>query len=314
MRIARTPKKPTVFQRNIIACLFIEISFIMLSPGCAPPVLVEPIDIEYDMAAFDLNDPNAIVKGYQQVLDDYVAGSKDNRIDYKKLSGDEAALGKLDRFLTWAGQVEIKEPDYLAGSQERLAFLINVHNALALSGVFQFEPFDKLSELPGDYFQIIRLKMGDEFLSLRQISHLCGVESDWQMAFALGGPNRSDPFIAETVYTSEKLPQQLDEAVKNYIGSCAGLRVDHARHRILLGRLLYDRVGFFTGSYYDRFNIENVSMVSALIPWAAPRTQEQLVELVGYEADRQIWDDRLNQVVEDEEEVEGIDEYICGIK
>ena len=290
------------------------LGFLMLGTGCAPPVMIEPIDIEYDGSAFDLNDPNEIYQGYQQVLDDYVAGSKDNRIDYQKLRDDQAARGKLDRFLAWAGQVEVQDTDYLAGSQERLAYLINVHNALALNGVLQFEPFDKLSELPGDYFEIVRLKMAGEYLSLHQVARQCGVQSDWQVAFALGGPNRSDPYIAETLYTPKNLPHQLDEAVKNYIGSCAGLRVDHARHRILLGKLLYDRIGYFTGRYYDRYNIENVSMVSALVPWAAPRTQEQLVELVGYEADQQIWDDRLNQVVEDEDPIEGIDEFICGIK
>ena len=290
------------------------ISFLMLGPGCAPPGMIEPKNIEYDASIFDLNDPNAIGQGYQQVLDDYVTGSKNNRIDYKKLRSDEAARGKLDRFLAWAGQVEVQDPDYLTGAPEKLAFLINVHNALALSGVLQFEPFDKLSEVPAEYFEIIRLKMGDEYLSLNQIAQLCGVENDWQVAFALGGPNRSDPFVAETIYTAENLPRQLDEAVKNYIGSCAGLRIDHARHRILLGKLLYDRMGYFTASYYDRYNIENISMVSALVPWAAQRTQEQLVEVVGYEADRQIWDNRLNQIVEDEEDIEGIDEFICGIK
>ena len=314
MRNTRASKNSAVLYRNNAAFLFMGIGLLMLGSGCTPPVMIEPINIAYDVSEFDLSDPNAIQQGYQQVLDEYIAGSKDNRIDYQKLRDDQAARGKLDRFLAWAGQVEVQYPDYWAGSQERLAFLINVHNALALSGVFQFEPFDKLSELPGDYFEIVRLKMAGEYLSLHQIAQQCGVASDWQVGFALGGPNRSDPFIAERIYTPENLPQQLDEAVKNYIGSCAGLRVDHARYRILLGKLLYDRIGYFTGSYYDRYNIENVSMVSALVPWAGRRTQEQLVELVGYAADEQIWDDRLNQIVEDEEAVEGIDEFICGIK
>ncbi|MCP4712354.1 MAG: DUF547 domain-containing protein [Planctomycetes bacterium] len=314
MRIARAFKQPAKLLTGKIAIWFMGIGFLLLVTGCADPVVIESIDLEYDALEFDLKEPNAILQGYQQVLDDYIAVSKDNRIDYQRLRGDQAARGKLDRFLAWAGQVEGQKPDYIVGSQKRLAYLINVHNALALSGVFQFEPFDKLSELPGDFFEIVRLKMADEYLSLHQIAQQCGVESGWQVAFALGGPNRSDPFIAETIYTPENLSQQLNEAVKNYIGSCAGLRVDHARYRILLGKLLYDRIGFFTGSYFDRYNIENVSVVSALVPWSAPRTQEQLVELVGYEADEQIWDDRLNQVVEDEEAVEGIDDFICGIK
>ena len=314
MRNTRALKKPTALLKYKISRWFLGISFLVLGPGCTPPVTIAPVYMEYEAAAFDLTDPNAILQGYQQVLDDYIAGNKDRRINYHKLRNDPAARGKLDRFLAWAGQIEVQDPDYFAGAPERLAFLINIYNALALRGVLQFEPVDKLSELSGDFFETVRLKMADEYLSLNQIARQCGVESNWQVAFALGGPNRSDPFFADTIFTPEHLPYQLDEAVKNYIGSCAGVRVDHARHRILLGKLLYDRIGYFTANYYDRYNIENVSMVSALIPWAAPRTQAQLAELVGYRTDRQIWDDRLNQIVEDEEPAEGIDEFICGIK
>jgi hypothetical protein len=290
---------------------FFGIIFTLGLAGCGRGD-IKPVLIEYEAAGTNLTEPKELMAAYQQLLKEYITNN--GRVEYEKLTAGEARA-KLDGFLGWVEQVDIRElekaPDYQDGRQ---AFYINAYNACVLRGVLEFYPFKRLTELEGDFYEDLLFLVAGERLSLSQIAQQCGRDADWRVALALGGPSRSEPTIARTLYTADNLHEQLDEAVKNYIGSCAGMRIDHVSQRILFGKPLYERKEIFIQNYYDRYNIKDVSLISALIPWSGPRTQEQLVELVGYGAARQKWDDRLNDAVNDEQDTRYEDKLNCGIK
>ena len=280
--------------------------------GCQTSRIV-PIMIESKSAAVNVTEPNEVMWAYEEVLKEYIG--KNGRIEYKKLAEDEEALTKLDScYLAWVGQAEAQELDQPPAYQDgRQAFYINAYNACVLRGVLEIYRGGELSHVPENFYEDLHFLVASERLCLDQIALQCGRDIDWRVSFALGGPCRSEPAIAKTLYTPENLHRQLDEAVKNYLGSCAGMRIDHARKQILFGKLIYDREEFFIKSYYDRYNIKGVSLITALAPWSAPRTQGLLADLVGYGVARQKWDFRLNDVVEDEESIK-IDELPCGIR
>ncbi len=259
-----------------------------------------------------MTEPNEIMRAYEQVLEEYLGNN--GKIEYEKLAADQEAQSKLDDYLAWVGQVEAQELDQPPAYQDgRQAFYINAYNACVLRGVLELYPFIELSEAPGDFYEDLHFLAASERLSLTQIALEGGKDIDWRVSFALGGPCRSEPAIAKTLYTPENLHRQLDEAVKNYLGSCAGMRIDHARKQILFGKLIYQRKESFIQSYYDRYNIEGVSLISALGPGWGPPPPAFFADQVGYRGGPHKMVPRLNDVVEDEESIE-IDELPCGIK
>ena len=284
--------------------------------GCRTAADIERIRIAGPPETEGLWEPNGFLEGYRRVLEKYVAKTRNNEIHYARLSADKEARALLDGFLRGAGRRAVADAFFEASghSQNEQTFYLNVYNACVLRGVLEFYPFKKLSELTGDFHRECLFFVRGEWLSLSQIGRRCGVEGDWRVAFALGGPSRSDPAIAPVLYTAEHLQGQLDEAVKNYIGSCAGLRIDHARRRVLLGKLLYERKVFFTSYYEGRYNIKGVSVISALAYWAWPRTQALLADLVGYKVRPMKRDDRLRDAAVEQEGGTAMDSLPCGIK
>jgi hypothetical protein len=284
---------------------------LLVLAGCTGPA-------ERTVLRFDCNSvPPAVstyeeaVGLYQQVLDDYVR--EDGRIDYRKLAEDVEARNKLDCFLLFIGNIDPVQSMIFDNEKSRLAFYLNVYNAGSLRGGLEFYPQGKI---PADFGSVLIFSVAGQEMSLAQIAEQMTVETDWRILPALSQPRLSGPYLAKKIYRGEQLEEQFDQALKDYLGSCGGFQIDFDPQRVLFGELIYNRKDHFVDEYKQRYEIENVSLISALIPYAWPKTQEQLADVAGFGIGKLPVDDRINDVERENSAEEGSqEEYrICGCK
>lgn len=251
-----------------------------------------------------------------KVLEEYV--DIDGRVDYLALSQDEASLCALDCFLKHASTVDV---DSFDDSDARRAFYLNVHNVATMRGVLEYYPFEELSDCKVDICDKVLFNVGGQWLSLNAIGQLCQQGSNQRVAFAVSRPCLSGPYPWSKVYDAAKLDTQLDIALARYLGSCAGVQVDHDKQRVLFGHLILDRSDYFLENYQQRFDQcylpGQVKLISAMIPWANPATRRQLSNITGYRVGAIKSDDRLNDIDRDDDDTDDDDddkqEYQCGI-
>lgn len=154
-----------------------------------------------------------------------------------------------------------------------------------------------------------------------QLTELAGSKIDWRVRFALYDPRLSGPGLACRRFRGDRLGRQLDNAVRDYAGSCAGLQINHARREILVGELLWqspifqspdsagppsdllDSARQHSQSWQDRRTAtvtesadrsDPRSQRAALIQWSWPETQALMANVPSYPLKRLDRDDRLH--------------------
>ena len=240
------------------------------------------VQIDPTVVAVDCG-PNmvATTAQYERVLAKYVGD--DGRVDYVGLIADKPARRALDCFLA---ATPYSSGAYTGHSDMLTADFINRYNASVIRGVTLGRELGQLPDSPDKL--VVKIPVD-------AAAPLARRDRDWRIIFALGNPARYGPKLPNKLYTAEQLDDQLDQAVQDYLGSCAGLKIDHAGRRALFGELIWQRRDWFVTEYQRRYGIE-VSLLSAVIPWAGPCVQEQLADVPGYKAHRLEQDDRLLEV------------------
>jgi hypothetical protein len=220
------------------------------------------------------------LSGYEQVLVEYV--EPDGIVDFQRWSQNSISIEKLDSFLVWNGAADKQNyPEIFNDPLIQRAFYINAYNACVLRGILEHYPLERLRDCPVDFFTGLHFQVAGQRLSLNELAQRCGIEQDGRVAFALGLPLRSGPVISREVYQADTLEAQLNQAIREYLGSCSGFQIDYEKQRVLFGRLIMEHQAFFLDYYQNKFGVEDISLISALVPWAGTHNQEQLVDLVG---------------------------------
>ena len=246
----------------------------------------------------------AAAQTWQSLLNQAVR--PDDRIDYRFLADDPCNIRALDCYLTeWAPLTLGPDPNATAAlpptGREHLAALINLYNAAVVRAVLEFYPFKKLSDCEYDFMDRVYVPLLGCNLSLNNLARRCRSADDWRVEFALSQPVMTGPILAAELYHGPQLDAQLDRAFLDYLCSCAGLRLDHARKCVLFGEFIYQRRAFFIERYPGLFRApyvptEPVSLLTALMPHATPATQQALATVIGYQAALLPVDDRLNDM------------------
>jgi len=249
--------------------------------GCTNPLLHQPLHLACPAGA--PADPNAVLADYAALLKKCVRDS--GQVDFAVLTQDVRTRGQLEAFLSWAA-VGPPQPDR--------AFYLNVYNACALRAVLEFYPITRLRDARARLFDDVYFTVAQRQLNLADLARLAAPPQDWRVEFALGVPTLGGPALAAEPYAAARLDEQLNQAVQRYLGGCAGLRVDFERRRVLLGRLIWQRRRFFLHDYRRRYGTMSHSLLSALMPWAAPATRVQLADLAGFDPAELPWSDLLH--------------------
>ena len=282
---------------------------VLVTTGCEKMVRQTRIRPDWDPNQAAISTYEQACTLYQKVLDRYVR--KDGRIDYQKLAEDREARSRLDGFLSFMAEFELEQSPVVNDEKSGLAFYLNMYNACSLRGGLELYPQGKI---PDEFDTDLIFTVAGQEMSLHQMAEQMAVNEDWRISLALSRPALSGPYLANQVYSAVQLESQLDQAMKDYLGSCAGCQIDFAKQQVLIGGLIYDRKGEFLEEYKRRYGIEGESQVSALIPYAWPATQVQMAEAAGFGVGRLPLDNRINDIEREDSQEDGSqEEYrICG--
>jgi hypothetical protein len=185
---------------------------------------------------------------WRQVLEARV--DEQGRVDYDGLREDRAAL---DRFLAAVADTGPgSTPERFPGSDERLAFLINAYNALVFEGVLGLSPkADSVWGFTGtgySFFARMKVLVDGKTTTLKKLE-----DDDIREAFgdprihaALNCASIGCPRLPREPFLPETLDEQLDHAMREFVGAERNCAVDLDAGTVTLSKIFDWFSGDFT--------------------------------------------------------------------
>jgi len=180
--------------------------------------------------------------------------SSSGKVDYSALSSSSA----YEHYRQTTRRLQTFDPALLKSREERLAFWINLYNALVIDAVIAFGVGQTVNEVPGFFWRAAYCINGSRFNTfdieygiLRanaghpgipgphfsgddlRIKYSLGV-LDPRIHFGLVCASRSCPPIA--VYSDEPIDEQLDLAARSFINS-GGVEIDRESKEVRLSKI-----------------------------------------------------------------------------
>lgn len=147
----------------------------------------------------------------------------------------------LERYL--AAMAAVKPGD-LAQKQERLAYWINVYNALVLDGMLHFYPTksvkDHVSHLYGfNFWDDVRIEVEGKERALNAIEHeILRKMGEPRIHFAIVCASLGCPKLRNEAYTGARLEAQLEQSARDFFRDPQKFRIDVARGEVHLSSIL----------------------------------------------------------------------------
>lgn len=139
----------------------------------------------------------------------------DGLVDYRGLT---AQRGQLEAYLAGLGS---QVPDSTWGSSRRLAYFINLYNALTVRLILDHYPLGSIRDLPDPWGQVL-ITLGGQAYSLDAIEHqVLRKMGEPRIHFALNCASLSCPALQPRAFTEKELNAQLDAAARAFINDTA---------------------------------------------------------------------------------------------
>lgn len=153
----------------------------------------------------------------------------DGLVDYQGFAGDR---GQLDAYIdSLTGQT----PDATWGRDRRLAYFINLYNALTVRLILDHYPLGSIRDLPNPWGKEV-ITIGGKGYSLDVIEHqVLRKMGEPRIHFALNCASRSCPILQPHAFTEKSLSAELDAAARSFINDPARNQV--APHSARLSRI-----------------------------------------------------------------------------
>ncbi len=187
---------------------------------------------------------------FERLLDVYV---RDGLVYYAALKSERAGL---DRYIASFDTAET----WLAGADAKAqqAFWVNAYNALVLRTVINAYPIRgkaseyppaSIAQIPGA-FTAVRHRVAGRVLTLDEIEKtvIAGF-GDARLLLALGRGTLGSPRLRSEVYRSERLDEQLDQAVKQFAVRAQAFRIDRQKNAVEVTPLFSWRESSFVSSF-----------------------------------------------------------------
>ncbi|MCZ6688120.1 MAG: DUF547 domain-containing protein [Planctomycetota bacterium] len=146
----------------------------------------------------------------------------------------------LKRYLQSASRADVEQ---LEGKQEKIAFWINVYNALTIDGILEFYPIesikDKVSILFGyNIWKDFKIRVGGKERSLDEIEHkILRKMGEPRIHFALVCASIGCPRLSREAYSGKDLADQLDRQARGFLNDPERTRVVRKENTIYLSRI-----------------------------------------------------------------------------
>lgn len=193
------------------------------SPYVPPPLTGEPTPLKPPEEA------------WARVLS--AAVDAQGRVDFNALI---AAHTDLDRYVAWVYERSPERwPELYRTRPEVLAFHANAYNALALYNLVQ-------AGLPGApsgserkrLFGYRKVLVGGQPLTLDEYREQIRKLGEPRLHFAITSQFAHEPRLSREAYRAQVIEAQLDRAARAFFGDEHNLRVDAARHAVVLSPIL----------------------------------------------------------------------------
>ena len=211
---------------------------------------------------------------FDRVLDTY---SRDGYVYYGALKSERS---RLDQFVQ---SLDVPAAQVAAWSKdEQLAFWINAYNALVLQTVIDKYPIKALSkdfpeksirQIPGSFEQLPH-RVAGQTLTLDAIEKTVIVPmGDARALLALGRGAVGSGRVRSEAYRAERLHEQLEQVVKEFVVRIACFKVDRAANTVTVSPLFGWRQDAFIASFAksgERW-VSRSPIEQALLGMAAPK-------------------------------------------
>lgn len=168
---------------------------------------------------------------YQKVLTAYLKGGL---VDYAGLKNNPAIL---DEYLKNVSELEPQTLAFMPDN-EKIAFYLNVYNAVTLKIVSQHYPLKSIKDIPGVWDKIEFMVAGKN-LTLNQIEHdiLRKEFKEPRIHFALVCASRGCPELASIPFNGKSLDEQLKTQAKKFINNQSRVRLDKDNFALYLSSI-----------------------------------------------------------------------------
>lgn len=148
--------------------------------------------------------------------------------------------GTLDQYLAAVGRVD---PTALRGTPEKLAFWINVYNALTIKGILHFYPTksikDHVSPIGFNIWKDFKIPIHGREYALDTIEHeILRKMGEPRIHFAIVCASIGCPRLLNEAYTGDRLDAQLTANAQDFFANPAKFRIDRDRQAVLLSPIL----------------------------------------------------------------------------
>lgn len=186
---------------------------------------------------------------YALILGTYV--SDRGLVNYSELKANRQLL---DRFNQSVAKVEARTYESWSKS-EKLAFLMNAYNSLTLQSIIDQDPLKKsIRDIPG-VWKSRKFQIAGSSKTLDNIEHDT-IRKDFnepRIHAALVCAAMSCPPLRNEPYLAEKLDQQLDDQVNDFIANNQGLKIDRQNNKVYLSSIFK----WYGKDWIDSYGIEN---------------------------------------------------------
>jgi len=167
-------------------------------------------------------------RAFDEVLQAHVKGGV---VDYPAVANDA-------RFPTYLGQLDRVDPNALPGRQHRLAFWINVYNALAIKGILDgYSPLTTISQWR--YFIGHTYRVGGETINLYDLEKKLLIPDfrEPRIHFAIVCASQSCPKLRSQAFTADRLEAQMEENARAFVNDPTKNRFDRETHTAYLSKI-----------------------------------------------------------------------------
>ena len=178
-------------------------------------------------------------ESWQSVLQKFVDPA--GLVDYASLSGDRE---ELDRYVDLVAKVSpATHPQLFTSRDHELAYYINAYNALVFAGVLNLGPDATTvwgkTQIGYGFFVKQKVTVGGKRMSLRALENkiIRDEYQDPRIHAALNCASAGCPRLPQDAFDGERLDEQLDSAMTEFVGDERHCRVDPSTNTVYLSKI-----------------------------------------------------------------------------
>lgn len=189
---------------------------------------------ESTMLAKDLDD-----QLWRNVLTRYL---KQGEFNYSELKNNKAQSHELQEYIKKLESLSKKDYEKLSRNQ-KMAFLINAYNALTVKLIIENYPVQSIKDIGGIFTKPWSIKffnlLDGSIRSIDPIEHdyLRPNFQDYRIHAAVNCASKSCPVLRNEPFSADRLDQQLDEQMTQWLSDESRNRVDTSSKTIFLSKI-----------------------------------------------------------------------------